>query len=55
MGNDTASASAAIAGTMRYRQSGTASYVEMCMKTGPGSNDSNYEWVEILRNEYPAI
>lgn len=55
MGDDSATAAASIAGTMRYRQTSSASYVEMVMKTGPGTGDSNYEWVEILRNEYPAI
>ena len=55
MGNDSATATAAIAGTMRYRETDSASYIEMCMKVGPDSGDSNYEWVEILRNTYPAI
>lgn len=54
MGNDSASASSAVAGTLRYREESDASYVDMCMKVGPGSTSTNYEWVEILRNEYPA-
>jgi hypothetical protein len=48
MANDTATASSAKVGTLRYRKASTgpasySSYVDMCMETGVGS----YQWVNI--------
>jgi hypothetical protein len=41
--DNTASASAFNLGTLRYRQSGTASYCEMSMQTG----SSSYAWTVV--------
>lgn len=46
--NDTASASAANAGAIRYRADANNSYVEMCMQTGA----STYAWVVIKQNTW---
>jgi hypothetical protein len=48
VGNDTASASAANAGAIRYRADANSSYVEMCMQTGA----STYTWVVIKQNTW---
>ena len=48
MGNDTATASASNVGTMRYRETGTHSYTDMCMKTGA----STYEWTNIVEIQF---
>jgi len=48
MGNDTATASASNVGTMRYRETGTHSYTDMCMKTG----SSTYEWTNIVEIQF---
>ena len=48
VGNDTASASAANAGAIRYRADANNSYVEMCMQTGA----STYAWVIIKQNTW---
>jgi hypothetical protein len=55
MANDTATPSAAKAGTLRYRTASTgigtyASYVDMCMQTG--ISPSTYAWVNIHTNTY---
>ena len=46
MADDTATASAAKVGTLKYRVSGNNSYVDMCMQTGTNS----YDWVNIVQN-----
>jgi hypothetical protein len=46
--NDTDAASADKVGTLRYRETGTDSYVEMCMKTGA----STYAWEIIKQNTF---
>ena len=48
MGNDTDTASASKAGTLRYRVSGNNSYVDMCMRTGA----TTYAWVNIVQNNW---
>jgi hypothetical protein len=48
MGNDTNTASASKAGTLRYRTSGNNSYVDMCMRTGA----TTYAWVNIVQNNW---
>jgi selenophosphate synthase len=48
MADDTDTASAAKAGTLRYRTSGNNSYVDMCMQTGA----STYAWVNIVTNNW---
>ena len=48
LASDTASPSAAKAGTFRYRTSGNNSYVDMCMQTGA----STYAWVNIVQNNW---
>jgi hypothetical protein len=48
MGNDTNTASAGKAGTLRYRTSGNNSYVDMCMQTGA----TTYAWVNIVQNNW---
>ena len=55
MADDTATPSAAKAGTLRYRTASTgigtyASYVDMCMQTG--ISPSTYAWVNIHTNTY---
>lgn len=46
--NDSGSASADKAGTLRYRSDSNNSYVEMCMQTGA----SSYAWVIIKQNSW---
>jgi hypothetical protein len=48
MADDTATASAAKVGTLKYRVSGNNSYVDMCMQTGAAT----YEWVNIVQNNW---
>jgi hypothetical protein len=48
MGNNTAAASAANAGSTRYRVSGNNSYMDMSMRTGATS----YAWVNIVQNNW---
>ena len=52
MGNDSSTASAALAGTLRYRTDtvfGTNySYVDMCMQIGATS----YKWINIVQNSW---
>ena len=48
MADDTATASAAKVGTLKYRVSGNNSYVDMCMQTGA----STYVWVNIVQNNW---
>ena len=47
-GDDTAAASANKVGTIRYRATANASYVEMCMQVGA----SSYSWVAIVTNTW---
>ena len=47
-GNNTAAASAQLAGSQRYYVSGNASYVDICMQTGA----TTYEWVNIKTNTW---
>ena len=46
--DDSSTASAINAGTLRYRTSGNNSYVDMCMQTGA----TTYEWVNIVQNNW---
>ena len=48
MGNNTAAASAANAGSTRYRVSGNNSYMDMSMRTG----STTYAWVNIVQNNW---
>mgnify|MGYP003665061364 CR=1 FL=1 len=48
MGNNTAAASAANAGSTRYRVSGNNSYMDMSMRTGA----TTYAWVNIVQNNW---
>ena len=47
-GNNTAAASAQLAGSQRYYVSGNNSYVDVCMQTGA----TTYEWVNIKTNTW---
>jgi len=47
-GNNTAAASAQLAGSQRYYQTANASYVDICMQTGA----TTYEWVNIKTNTW---
>ena len=47
-GNNTAAASALLAGSQRYYVSGNNSYVDVCMQTGA----TTYEWVNIKTNTW---
>jgi hypothetical protein len=46
--DDTATASAAKVGTLKYRVSGNNSYVDMCMQTGA----TTYAWINIVQNNW---
>ena len=46
--NDTDVASATNVGVLRYYESGSNSYVDMCMRTGV----SSYAWVNIVQNNW---
>ena len=46
VGNDTAAATSANTGALRYYETGGVSYVDMCMKT----DNSTWAWVNITRN-----
>ena len=48
MGNNTAAASSANAGSTRYRVSGNNSYMDMSMRTGA----TTYAWVNIVQNNW---
>ena len=48
MADDTATASAAKVGTLKYRVSGNNSYVDMCMQTGA----TTYAWINIVQNNW---
>ena len=48
MGNNTAAASSANAGSTRYRVSGNNSYMDMSMRTG----STTYAWVNIVQNNW---
>jgi len=48
MANETATATAANVGTMRYRVVNTRSYMDMCMQVGT----SSYAWVNIKMNQW---
>ena len=48
MGNNSAAASAANAGSTRYRVSGNNSYMDMSMRTG----STTYAWVNIVQNNW---
>jgi hypothetical protein len=48
MADDTAAASAAKVGTLKYRVSGNNSYVDMCMQTGA----TTYAWINIVQNNW---
>ena len=48
MADDTAAASAAKVGTLKYRISGNNSYVDMCMQTGAAT----YAWINIKQNNW---
>jgi hypothetical protein len=48
MADDTATASAAKVGTLKYRVSGNNSYVDMCMQTGAAT----YAWINIVQNNW---
>ena len=48
MGNNSAAASAANAGSTRYRVSGNNSYMDMSMRTGA----TTYAWVNIVQNNW---
>ena len=48
MADDTATASAAKVGTLKYYTSGNNSYVDMCMQTGA----TTYEWINIVQNNW---
>jgi len=48
MANETATATAANVGTMRYRVVNTRSYMDMCMQVGT----SSYAWVNVAMNQW---
>jgi len=48
MANETATATAANVGTMRYRVVNTRSYMDMCMQVGT----SSYAWVNVVMNQW---
>lgn len=50
VGNDSSTASAALAGAMRYREDWDGSYFEVCMNI---NGDGAYEWTVIKKVTYP--